>query len=268
MTPPPVKMVAERLHLPLYQPERIKTEPALRTLAGYAGGCALVVAYGQLLSQSLLDLFPRGVLNIHASLLPRWRGAAPIQRAILAGDAVTGVSIMLLDVGMDTGPVLARREVAIGESESFGSLHDRLARAGADLLLETLAAWKSGSLVPQAQESSGVTYAPPIRKEELRINWQLPAEQVVRLIRALDPFPGAFAHLEGRRIKCFGASLHPLTGRGRPGEIIGSGDRGLVVSAGDGRMLNIGEVQLEGQRRISADAFVRGHPGVSGGCLE
>lgn len=259
LTPPPVKIVAERLGLPVYQPERLRTEPVYSAIAGYGGDCAIVVAYGQILPQILLDGYPRGVLNIHGSLLPHLRGAAPMQRAILAGDGLTGVSIMLLDAGMDTGPVLGQREVAIREVETFGSLHDRMAQDGAEFLLEILADWKSGRLCPQPQDDSAATYAPPIKKDELRIHWNLSAERIVNSIRAFDPLPGAFAYLDGRRIKCFQASLHPLKGQGQPGEVLGSGEQGLVVLAGDGRILSIGEVQLEGQRRLPASAFLRGH---------
>jgi methionyl-tRNA formyltransferase len=268
LTPPPVKMVAERLGFPVYQPERLRTESVFNTIAGYGGECAVVAAYGQIFPQILLDHYSRGVLNVHASLLPRLRGAAPMQRAILTGERLTGISIMLLDAGMDTGPVLGRREVPLGESETFGSLHDRMAQEGAEFLLEILAAWKSGRLFPLPQDDSAATYAPPIKKEELRIDWNQSAERIVNTIRAFDPMPGAFAYLDGRRIKCFQAALHPLKKQGQAGEVLGSGEEGLVVLAGDGRTLKVGEVQLEGQRRLPASAFLRGHALKPSGRLE
>ncbi len=268
LTAPAVKIAAQRLGLPVYQPERLRAESALRTLAEVGGECALVVAYGQLLPQAVLDLYPRGVLNIHGSLLPRLRGAAPIQRALLNGDSETGISIMLLDAGMDTGPVLGRRRLNVGETETFGSLHDRLAQAGAECLVETLLLYHAGELSPIPQDDALATYAPPIRKEELRIHWGHSARQVVNRIRAFDPAPGAFAYLEGRRIKCYQAAPHALQVPGAAGEIVGVGESGLVVLAGDGRALSIGELQLEGQRRLPAGPFVRGRVGLMGTCLQ
>ncbi len=219
-----------------------------------------MVAYGQIIPQHLLDLFPLGALNIHGSLLPRLRGAAPMQRSILTGERTTGVSIMLLDAGMDTGPVLGRRELQIGESETFGSLHDRMAQEGADFLLEILADWKGGRIAPEPQNEADATYAPPVRKDELKIDWSLPAVQLVNTIRAFDPIPGAFGYWGGRRIKCFGAALSTLRQEGRAGRVLGAGEQGLIVLAGDGIALSIGELQLEGQRRVPASAFLRGHP--------
>lgn len=267
LTPPPVKTLAQRLGVPVFQAERLRAESSVRTLADFGGDCALVVAYGQLLPQSVLDLYPRGVLNIHGSLLPRLRGSAPIQRTLLNGDLETGITIMLLDAGMDTGPVLRQRRLDVAETETFGSLHDRLALAGAECLLETLALYHSGSLSPKPQDDSAATYAPPIGKEELRIDWGRPARQLVNAIRAFDPMPGAFAYLEGRRIKCFRAAVHPLRATGQQGEILGVGETGLVVLAGDGRALSIGELQLEGQRRLPAGAFLRGRAGLVGSRL-
>ncbi len=259
LTPPPVKMVAQRLGIPVYQPERLKAASARTTLAEYEGECAVVVAYGQIIPQHLLDLYPLGALNIHGSLLPRLRGAAPMQRSILAGERTTGISIILLDAGMDTGPVLGQRDLQIGDSEAFGSLHDRMAQEGADFLLKVLADWKGGRIAPEPQHEADATYAPPIMKDELRIDWSLPAAQIVNTIRAFDPMPGAFGYLGGRRIKCFGAALSFLRQEGQAGGVLGAGEQGLIVLAGDGIALSIGEVQLEGQRRISAGAFLRGH---------
>lgn len=256
---PPVKAVAERLGIPVFQPERIRSEDAIRFIASQGAECAVVVAYGQLLPQALLDLFPLGVINVHASLLPRYRGAAPIQRCLMAGDTRSGVSIMLLDAGMDTGPVLAMEEVKISPQDTFGTLHDRLANLGADLLCKVLPKWKRRELNPIPQDNNLATYAPPIRKDEHKVQWQWPAKGIVNLIKALDPVPGAYTFYGNRRIKLFGASLVSLKGNGRPGEILGHGDRGLIVAAGDGQALTLESIQLEGQRRLKAAEVLRGH---------
>jgi len=261
MAAPQVKRIAEGAGIPVYQPERIREQAALDRLRSVNAECAVVVAYGQILPQAVLDLFPLGAINVHGSLLPLHRGAAPIQRAILAGDTKTGVSIMLLDAGMDTGPVLSRQEVPIEEDDCFGTVHDKLALLGADLLCETLKAWKAGAVRPVAQVDASATYAPPIRKEEIRLDWRLPAHRIVNAIRAFDPSPGAFTVLGGKRLKCFGAKLLPWREASRsPGETVGEMESGLVVLGGDGVALSIGSLQLEGHRRLAAAEFLRGHP--------
>ena len=264
----PVKVAAEGLGIPVYQPPRIKTAEALERVSTCGAECAAVVAYGQILSQAFLDIFPLGVLNVHASLLPKYRGAAPINRCIMEGDRVTGVSIMLLDAGMDTGPVLTLRETPIGEAEPFGAVHDRMALMGADLFLDTLVRWKAGLLVPEPQDNALATLAPPIRKEELRISWELPAGRIVDRIRAFDPWPGAFAMYEGRRLKLFSASLAGLGGEGVPGEVLGCSNAGMIVRGGDGPALAVGEIQAEGRRRMPASEFLRGGSLPPGSRLE
>jgi methionyl-tRNA formyltransferase len=267
-TPSPVKTVAESLGIPIYQPERIRTEQSIRRIAAHQAQCLVVVAYGQLLPQGLLEKPPCGTINVHASLLPRYRGAAPIQRALLDGEISTGISIMLLDAGMDTGPILQQQTVPVGDQETFGTLHDKLAALGADLLLETLALWKTGQVAPTTQEEELATYAPPIRKAELRLSWQEDAEHIVNRIRAFDPWPGAHCQYQDQRLKCFAATLLPWKGSGKGGEILGVAQGGLAVHAGDQRMVAIGALQLEGHRRLSAGDFVRGHPMARGSCLE
>lgn len=268
LTPPPVKLAAEALGLEVCQPERVRRSEVIERIRSCEAECAVVVAYGQILPQDLLDAFPLGAINVHASLLPAYRGAAPIQRAILSGESVTGVTIMLLDAGMDTGPILTRREVPIEPADAFGAVHDKLAAAGSELLLETLIEWKAGRVRPVAQGEAGVSLAPPIRKEEMRLEWEAPAQRVVNAIRAFDPWPGAFSILNGRRIKCFRGSTLAWKGEGRPGEIVGSTEDGLVVLAGDGRAVAVGELQLEGVRRLSAGEFLRGRPIAPGSVLE
>lgn len=268
LSPTPVKILAEKSHLPIYQPERIKTPGAIEEIRLHGVRCAILVAYGQLLSKAVLELFPFGTLNVHASLLPRYRGAAPVQRAILAGESKTGVTIMLLDEGMDTGPVLAQRELPISVDDNSGTLHEKLARAGAQLLVETLEKWQAGLIQPHRQDDSAATCAPPIKKEELRLNWQLPAGQLVNVVRAFDPWPGAYAFYQEKRLKCYQARLLEWKSEGRPGEILGVVDAQLAVLGGDGAVLGIGELQLEGQRRLPAKEFVRGHAMNSGSFLQ
>lgn len=265
---PPVKLAAEKLGIPVYQPEKTKDPEVIEHIRSYGAECAVVVAYGQILTQAFLDSFPLGAINVHASLLPRHRGAAPINRAILEGDAKTGVSIMLLDSGMDTGPVLSRLETPIQERESFGEVHDRLAELGPGLLLETLREWKRGAVAPQPQDEALATNAPPIRKAELRLAWDLPARRIVDTIRAFEPWPGAFGIFQGKRVKFFRATLMSLSAEGESGKIVGQTEEGLAILGGDGRALVVGELQMEGQRRMSADEFLRGRSMPPGSCLE
>lgn len=258
---PPVKIFAEEAGLPVFQPARVRAGNVIQELGSFHAECAIVVAYGQLLPRALLDVYPLGAINVHASILPRHRGAAPIQRSLLCGDRTTGVTIMLLDAGMDTGPVLSWKEIPVGEDDCFGTMHDRLARLGADLLCETVQKWKAGLIQPVPQKDAFATYAPPIRKEELRLDWRLPAQRVVNAIHAFDPVPGAYTALQGKRLKCFSGRLLSWQGKGgKAGEVVGRTETGLVVLGGDGIALSIGALQLEGQKRLPAPDFLRGHP--------
>lgn len=264
----PVKILATELGIPVYQPERIRGAEVMRTIKSYDVQCAAVVAFGQILPQSFLDALPFGSLNVHASLLPKYRGAAPINRAILAGDDKTGVSIMLLDAGMDTGPVLTQRETAISMEDNFGAVHDRLSQIGAELLLETLYGWIAGRIEPHPQDGSLATNAPPLTKEEFRIDWNLPAKEIINRVRAFDPWPGAYFYLGGKRVKCFLARHFPWIGIGRPGEVAGISEQGIIVAGGDRQAIVIGELQIEGQKRMSAQDFVRGRAVPAGSFLE
>jgi methionyl-tRNA formyltransferase len=265
----PVKTLAMKAGIPVYQPKSIRGGgEVIEKVRSYGAQCAVVVAFGQILPQSFLDVFALGTLNVHGSLLPKYRGAAPIQRAILAGESETGLSIMLLDAGMDTGPVLSQKKVAVGPEDTFGHLFQSLADEGAGLLLDTLADWTAGRLKPEIQEESLATYAPPIKKEELRIDWNSPAKDIINKVRAFDPAPGAWFFLGGKRVKCFSAVSFPWDVAGARGEIIGMAESGLVVSGGCGQSLSIGELQTEGQRRMRACEFVRGRPIPVGSFLE
>jgi methionyl-tRNA formyltransferase len=265
---PPVKLLAESSGIPVYQPQRIREREALEHIRSCGAECAVVVAYGQILPQAFLDSFALGAINVHGSLLPAYRGAAPLQRCLLAGEKRTGISIMVLDAGMDTGPVLSQRELWLAEDETYGSLYDKMASLGAELLLDTLREWKAGRAIPVAQEEPLATYAPPVLKAEGRVRWDGPAQRIVNTIRAFDPLPGAYGFFRGQRLKLFRAALLPWKGEGRAGEVVGCMETGLVVLGGDGQGLVVGELQLEGQRRMPAAGFLCGHAMPAGSFLE
>src|SRR2546422_289218 len=217
----------------------------------------VVAAYGLILPQAVLDVAAHGALNIHASLLPRWRGAAPIQRAILAGDAQTGVSIMQMDAGLDTGAVLAQSGVPIAPDDDAGTLHDKLAALGAEMIVATLAEVQAGRVLPVPQPQQGVTYASKLGKQETLLDWSRPAVEFERAVRAFRPSPGAATLLDGARLKLWRAAV--TRGRGTPGELLSSSEAGLVVASGKDA-LAITELQRPGGRRLAAGEFLRGHP--------
>ena len=250
--PSPVQARAEELGLPVRYPVSLKGAEAQAEFAALQADVAVVVAYGLILPQAILDAPARGCLNIHASLLPRWRGAAPIHRAIMAGDRQTGVCIMQMDAGLDTGPVLLREALEIGAEETTAELHDRLSELGARLIVEALA--RLDDLEPEVQPEDGVTYASKIDKAEARVDWSRPAEEVDRLIRGLSPFPGAWCEVEGQRVKLLASRL--ADGQGRPGEVL---DEALTVACGRGavRLLRL---QRAGKGAQDRAEFLRGHP--------
>jgi methionyl-tRNA formyltransferase len=248
--PSPVQARAEALGLPVRHPVSLKSAEAQAEFAALDAEVAVVVAYGLILPQPVLDAPMRGCLNIHASLLPRWRGAAPIHRAIMAGDAKTGVCIMQMEAGLDTGPVLTCEETAIGEAETTAELHDRLSGMGAELIVSTLS--RLDALTPVVQPEEGVTYAAKIDKAEARIDWQRPAAEVDRLIRGLSPFPGAWFEHDGGRIKVLGSTL--ASGNGAAGEVL---DTGLRVACGDGAV-QLTRLQKAGRGPQDAATFQHG----------
>jgi methionyl-tRNA formyltransferase len=247
--PSPVHLRAETLGLPVRHPKTLRTPEAQAEFADLHADIAAVVAYGLILPKPVLDAPLHGCLNIHASLLPRWRGAAPIHRAILAGDAATGVCIMRMEEGLDTGPVLLRAATPIGPTDTTGDLHDRLATLGATLIVEALD--RLPNLAPEPQPEDGVTYAAKIDKTEAAIDWTRPAVEIDRQIRGLSPFPGAWTILEGRRLKLLRSRV--ADGQGAPGEVL----RGLTIACGAGAT-DILEVQAEGRARQDAASFLRG----------
>ena len=246
--PTPVHARALALGLPVNHPVSLRSEDAAKTFASHGVDVAVVVAYGLILPQAILDAPRLGCLNIHASLLPRWRGAAPIHRAIMAGDAETGVCIMQMEAGLDTGPVLLREATAIGAEETTADLHDRLSAMGARLIVQALAALPSPA---QPQPEVGVTYATKIDKAEARVDWTRPAVEVDRQIRGLSPFPGAWCDIAGERVKLLRSRL--ASGQGAPGQVLG----GLTIACGDGAV-EITLAQREGKKPMTAQDFLRG----------
>jgi len=255
-TAPPVKRLADGAGVPVIQPASARRPELVDQLRATGAEIGVVVAYGKILPAAVLQAFPRGCVNIHASLLPAYRGAAPIQWAIIHGERETGVTIMQLDEGMDTGPILLQRRVAIAPDDTAGSLFDRLSGLGAELLLEALDGLAAGTLPARSQGNAGASHAPMLTKQDGRIDWSQPAAAVAARIRGVDPWPGATTTLEGEPLKLFGASAAP--GRGEPGEVVGVDDR-LVVACGEGAC-RIAEVQAAGKKRMPVAAFLAGRP--------
>ena len=247
--PTPVHAQAEAMGLTVRHPKTLREAQAQAEFAALNADIAVVVAYGLILPQAVLDAPARGCLNIHASLLPRWRGAAPIQRAIMAGDAETGVCIMQMEAGLDTGPVLLTRKTPIGAADTAGDLHDRLADLGAAAIIEALA--HLDNLAPVAQPDIGVTYAEKIDKSEARVDWTRPAPDIDRQIRGLSPFPGAWTMIGPTRVKLLRCKL--ADGSGAPGTVLA----GLRIACGGGAV-EITELQPEGKPRMSTEAYLRG----------
>jgi len=253
----PVKQAAQRHGFMVLQPATLKDAAVQARLAELAPDAMIVAAYGLILPQAVLDIPRRGALNIHASLLPRWRGAAPIERALLAGDPVTGVCIMRMDAGLDTGPVLLRDALPITPQDTAGTLHDKLAALGARLLVAALDGLASGTLRPTPQSTEGVTYAAKIEKHETRLDWSRSAAEAERQVRAFNPVPGAGARAGGAELKIWRAEV--VAARGAPGTVVAAGADGIVVACGDGA-LRLEELQRAGGRRLPAAAFLRGFP--------
>jgi methionyl-tRNA formyltransferase len=260
--PPPIKKaligIARPLGAPILQPKRIKDPELIQQIAALTPDAIVVMAYGQILPRDVLNVPKIACLNLHASLLPRWRGAAPIQAAIAAGDQETGITVMYMDEGLDTGDMLLQRKIDITSKETGGSLHDRLAQIAPDALLESLELLAKGTAARFPQDNTAATHAPKLKREDGRIDWSQPADIIDRKIRAFNPWPAAFMELDGRNLKIFSASTVDVGGA--PGEILRS-DKELVVAAGKGA-LSLGEVQLEGKRRMSAAEFIRGYAAI------
>ena len=260
LQPSPVKRVALAAGIPVHQPEKLRTPEQQAPLAAVQADVLVVAAYGIILPQAVLDLPRHGCLNIHASLLPRWRGAAPIHRAIQAGDAATGITIMQMDASLDTGPMLLSRAEAIHADDTTGSLHDRLAQLGADMIVEALRALPGG-LTATPQPADGVTYAAKIGKTEASVDWNRPAAELERAIRAFNPFPGAVATLQQTPVKLWRARA--IDAAGTPGEVLLAEGAGVIVACGEGALC-ITELQKPGGKRLPAAEFLRGMPIAAG----
>jgi methionyl-tRNA formyltransferase len=253
-----VKQCAVRHGLPVEQPATLREPAAVERLQHWSPDVMVVAAYGLLLPQSILATPRLGCINIHASLLPRWRGAAPIQRAIAAGDAQTGVTIMQMEAGLDTGPMLLTRAVPIDARETAATLHDRLATLGADALLDALDEVAQGTAKPRTQPADGVTYATKLRKEEAAIDWSQPAAQIDRQIRAFDPWPVAETRLYGQQLRVWQAMPVALPVSRTPGEVLATSAAGIDVSTGQG-VLRLTRVQSAGRKAMSAADFLKAH---------
>jgi methionyl-tRNA formyltransferase len=267
--PPPVKVLAQAHGLPVLQPASLRSPEAIAELQVLHPDVIVVAAFGQILRPAVLDLPPFGCLNVHASLLPRWRGAAPIAAAILAGDETTGITIMRIDPGLDTGPILRQRALPIAPDDTAQSLGEKLARLGADLLLDTLPDWLAGKIEPQPQDDALATFAPQLKKEQGHIDWSEAADAIARRVRAFHPWPGTFTTWQGAPLRILRASAEsspvPSEREALPGTVVTTPE-GPAVATGRGR-LRLVEVQPAGKRPMPADAFVRGARGFLGGWL-
>jgi len=255
MTPPPVKILAEQAGIPIFQPLKLRQPEAVEQLRQLAPDLIVVVAYGQILPQSVLDIPRFGCINVHASLLPAYRGAAPINKAIIDGETETGVTTMYMDAGLDTGDMLIKRATPIGPLETAGELHDRLAVLGRKAMEETLRQLCAGTLQREVQDDNLSCYAPMLKKEDGIIDWSRPAMQIHNQVRGLDPWPGAWTRLDGEVLKL--ARTLPRSETGSAGTVLGRSESGVLVACGGGSLL-IQQLQLPGKRRLSAGDFLRG----------
>lgn len=256
----PVKAFALDAGLPVFQPERVREPEAVKRLAETGAELFVVAAFGQILSAEVLELPPLGCVNLHASLLPKLRGAAPVQAAILEGERETGITVMQMDEGLDTGDILYQEAIPIGENETAGELSERLSRLSASCIVKALPLLARGELKRRPQDENGATYASKLTKQSGRIDWKTDAATLSRLIRATNPWPGAFTSVEKKQLKLFAATASGENSEDvTPGTVMHAGREGLCVQTGDGQLL-IREVQLEGKKRMPTEDFLRGFP--------
>jgi methionyl-tRNA formyltransferase len=254
---PPVKEAALRLGLAVHQPERVRRPEAVDLLAGAGARAMVVVGYGQIIPQSIIDLAPLGIVNVHASLLPKYRGAAPIQWAVANGETVTGVTTMKIDAGLDTGDILLARQTPIGAGETAVELSERLAALGAELLVETLAGLETGMIVPRPQDASQASLAPILKKEDGRIDWSRPAVEIHNRARGFQPWPGVHTTFRGQALNVRKTRLAAESASAAPGTVVFARKR-LLVACGAGTCLELAELQLEGRQKMSAADFLNG----------
>ncbi|WP_028319583.1 methionyl-tRNA formyltransferase [Desulfobulbus elongatus] len=257
LSPPPVKVLAERHRIPVLQPESVRTAPFGDEMRALAPDLLVVAAYGKILPQVLLDLPRLGAINVHGSLLPKYRGAAPIQWAVINGEAETGITIMQMDAGMDTGDILLTAAVPIGPQETAGELFERLARLGGDTLADAVDRLKAGRLAARPQEHALASQAPMLNKEMGHLDWTLPAHRLHCLIRGLDPWPSAYGFIDGRRFRFFSPEVVPVNASDPPGTIRRADGQGLLVATG-ADCLRIRELQPEGKKRMDSGTCLRG----------
>lgn len=264
---PPVKEKALEYGLKVYQPRRAREPEFVEEMKALKPDVMVVVAFGQILPKAILDIPVYGCINVHASLLPKYRGAAPIQWAVISGEKVSGVTTMQMDVGLDTGDMLLKAEVVLDEEETGGSLHDKLSVIGGDLLIQTLEGLEKGTLTPEKQDDSQTgEYARMLDKALGQIDFSKSAEEIERLIRGLNPWPSAYTHYQGKTMKLWRAEVVPV-GNGKPGQILEVDKKGFVVQTGE-KALRVIELQMEGKKRMDAGAFLRGTQMSSGDFLE
>ena len=259
LSPPPVKELALAAGLPVLQPTKVRTPEFLEELRGFSPDLTVVTAYGRILTGPVLNLPRLGTINVHGSLLPRYRGAAPVQWAVLNGETETGITIMQMDEGLDTGDILLPGRLNIAPDDTAGSLAVKMAELGGRLLIEALERLKSGNLPPQKQDDRLAIPAPPLNKELSAIDWRRPAREISCQIRGLDPWPMAHTTMEGKWLRFFAPQVIPGPVGEAPGTLCRADKNGLVVATGEG-YLRLGEVQLEGAKRLHVDAFLRGRP--------
>ena len=254
----PVKEAALKHGIEVYQPRRIREAECVEKLRQYNADIMVVIAFGQIIPKEILEMVPYGCVNVHASLLPKYRGAAPIQWSIIDGEAVTGVTTMQMDEGLDTGDMLLKTEVPITAEETGESLHDKLAKAGAALCVETLAKLQEGSIVPEKQGESPTAYAKMLTKDMGAIDWNRPAKELERLIRGLNPWPSAYTKLNGKTLKIWAADVCGQTGeKAQPGTVLKAEKDEFLIQTGE-KILSVKELQLEGKKRMDTAAFLRG----------
>ena len=258
LQPTPVKEAALKLGLPVYQPKRVREPEFVQVLKDLNPEVIVVVAFGQLIPKEILELTPYGCINVHASLLPKYRGAAPIQWAVIDGEKETGVTTMMMDVGLDTGDMLEKTVIPLDPKETGGSLFEKLSQAGGKLILSTLDKLEKGTAVRTPQKDEDSTYAKMLTKSLGRIDWSMEAEAIERLIRGLNPWPSAYTSLHGKTLKLWDGDVLKETTDARPGQVVLCDPRRLVVAAGEG-LLSIRQLQLEGKKRMDVETFLRGY---------
>jgi len=258
MASSPVKDAALEAGVPVYQPEKIRSESSLDYFKRFAPDVVVIIAYGQIIPAALIAIPRLGWINLHGSLLPKYRGAAPINWAIINGEKVTGLTTMQIDAGLDTGPMLLKYHTGIGSDETAPDLYGQLAEAGAPLIVETLKKLDHGEITPTPQDNSQASLAPPLKKEDGRIDWFLPAPKIYNRIRGLQPWPGAFTTFRGATCRIWGKPLKPVAAGGTPGILLPTQEDGLLVICGASTVLHVEQVQIEGRNRISDREFMNG----------